>query len=269
MSLIDYFAMRIVPKMYRGKGALHPAESGRLTEHVSCLREYDVNVFFIRKSDALVAIDAGYKDYPGFAEACSAQGIDPAEVQAVFLTHVDPDHAGGLDARCANVFPNAQVYLGKVEENYLTNVYHRKQIGPFGLKNSVSLRAGYKLLEDGETVRVGNIELTALLVPGHTLGHLAYLVNGELLFTGDSIALNDEGGWCFFDLFNYDSALNSRSLEALRERFDLGSVRYVFTAHNGFTSDSEAAFRHVDVSPDLNKRGFVFDETAPYDCFAS
>ena len=58
MSLIDYFAMRIVPKMYRGKGALHPAESGRLTEHVSCLREYDVNVFFIRKSDALVAIEA-------------------------------------------------------------------------------------------------------------------------------------------------------------------------------------------------------------------
>lgn len=232
------------------------------------MREYDVNIFFIQRGDTLVAIDAGYKDYPGFAEACAVQGIDPKKVQAVFLTHADPDHAGGLDARCENIFPNARVYLGKTEENYLTNVYHRKQIGPFGLKNSVSLRKGYRLLEDGETVRMGEFELTALLVPGHTLGHLAYLLEGGLLFTGDSIALNADGGWCFFDLFNYDSELNSRSLAALRDRIDLDAVRYVFTAHNGFTDDSKAAFRHVDVSPDLGKKGFVFDETAPYDCFA-
>ncbi len=48
MSLIDYFAMNIVPRMYRGKGALHPAETGVLTEEVSCIREYDVNIFIIR-----------------------------------------------------------------------------------------------------------------------------------------------------------------------------------------------------------------------------
>ena len=32
MSLIDYFAIHIVPRMYRGKGALHPAPTGKLTE---------------------------------------------------------------------------------------------------------------------------------------------------------------------------------------------------------------------------------------------
>ncbi len=58
MSLIDYFAMNIVPKMYRGKGALHPSPTGKLTDMVSCIREYDVNIFFIRKNETLIAINA-------------------------------------------------------------------------------------------------------------------------------------------------------------------------------------------------------------------
>lgn len=34
MSLIDTFAIHIVPRMYRGKGALHPAPTGQLTDVV-------------------------------------------------------------------------------------------------------------------------------------------------------------------------------------------------------------------------------------------
>ncbi len=268
MSPIDYFATNIVPKMYRGKGALHPCETGVLTSQVSCVREFDVNIYFVRKGEMLIAIDAGYKNYDGFVRACRKANVDPALVRAVFLTHVDPDHAGGLDVNCANVFPRAQVYLGRIEENYLTNTYHRKKIGPFAIKNSVSIAAGYHLLEDGEMVNVGGIGVQAFLVPGHTLGHLAYLIDGDLLFTGDAIALNQQGGWCFFDTFNYDSALNKRSLAQLRKRLDINSIRYVFTAHNGFTDQAATAFAHIDTMPNLNKRGFVFDETAPYDCFA-
>ena len=268
MSLIDYFATRIVPKMYRGKGALHPAETGFLTENVSCVREYDVNIFFVRKGDAVIAIDAGYKNFAGLPSECAKIGIDPNKVEALFLTHADPDHAGGLDVNCTNNFGGAQVYLGQIEENYLTNAYHRKQIGPFGLKNSVSIADGYRLLEDGEVVKVAGFTIQALLVPGHTLGHIAYLIDGELLFTGDALALNKDGGWCFFDIFNYDSAMNIRSLAALERRLDLDKIRYVFTAHNGYTDDAAAAFAHADTVPDWNRKGFVFDETAPYDCFA-
>lgn len=158
MSLIDYFAVHIVPRMYRGKGALHPAETGRLTDQVSCVREYDVDIFFIQK---------------------------------------------------------------------------------------------------------GDVRVQALLVPGHTLGHLCYLIDDTLLFTGDSIALNKEGGWCF----NYDSKLNQESLAALKNRVDLSVIQYVFTSHNGFTDNAQSAFRHIEVIPDLNAKGVLFDETAPYDCF--
>ena len=101
-SLIDTFAIHVVPRMYRGKGALHPAETGRLTDRVSCVREYDVNIFFIRKGETLIAIDAGYKDHPGLLPGCRKIGVDPAGVQALFLTHADPDHAGGLDIHQEN-----------------------------------------------------------------------------------------------------------------------------------------------------------------------
>ena len=267
MNLIDYFAIHIVPRMYRGKRALHPAPTGKLTDVVSCVREYDVNIFFLCKGDTLMAIDAGYKSHPGLLARCRKIGVDPAGVQALFLTHADPDHAGGLDIRQENAFQNARVYLGEREENYLTNTWHRKQIGPFGLKNSVTIANGYHLLKDGETVQIGDFKVQAFLVPGHTLGHLCYLIDDELLFTGDSIALNQNGGWCFFDIFNYDSRMNMESLKALRNKLDLGRIRYVFTSHNGFTDDPKSAFRHIDTTPTL-KKGRPFDETAPYDCFA-
>ena len=121
MSIIDYFAMNVVPKMYRGKGALHPAATGELGFGVRCVREYDVNIFFIQGDRHLVAIDAGYKNYPRLGEKCRRIGVDPADVTDLFLTHADPDHAGGLDARCVDPFKNARIYLGKLEENYLTN----------------------------------------------------------------------------------------------------------------------------------------------------
>ncbi|MBQ9662679.1 MAG: MBL fold metallo-hydrolase [Oscillospiraceae bacterium] len=268
MSIMDYFAVHIVPKMYRGKGALHPSETGKLTDMVSCVREYDVNIFFIHKGDTLIAIDAGYKNHPGLLPGCRKIGVDPGKVQALFLTHADPDHAGGLDVRQTNHFENAKIYVGETEENYLTNTYHRKQIGPIGLKNSVAIKPGYHLLKDGETARIGDIRVQALLVPGHTLGHLCYLIDDTMLFTGDAIALNKDGGWCFFSLFNYDSELNIRSLHVLQERLTLSDIRYVFTSHNGYTGDAPSVFRHIDTIPDIRSKDAVFDETAPYDCFA-
>ncbi len=70
-----------------------------------------------------------------------------------------------------------------------------------------------------------------------------------------------------YDVNIYDSKMNMASLRALRNKLDLGRIRYVFTSHNGFTDDLQSAFRHIDTIPALEK-GRPFDETAPYDCFA-
>jgi glyoxylase-like metal-dependent hydrolase (beta-lactamase superfamily II) len=48
------------------------------------------------------------------------------------------------------------------------------------------------LFKDGETFRIGEVEATALLVPGHTPADMAYLVDGAA-FVGDTLFMPDVG----------------------------------------------------------------------------
>ncbi len=48
------------------------------------------------------------------------------------------------------------------------------------------------LFKDGETFTIGNIEATALLVPGHTPADMAYLMDGHV-FVGDTLFMPDVG----------------------------------------------------------------------------
>ena len=49
-----------------------------------------------------------------------------------------------------------------------------------------------RLLDDGDTLMIGDIALIALHVPGHTPADMAYVV-GDALFTGDTIFMPDYG----------------------------------------------------------------------------
>ena len=48
------------------------------------------------------------------------------------------------------------------------------------------------LFKDGETFKIGDVEATALLVPGHTPADMAYLVDGSV-FVGDTLFMPDVG----------------------------------------------------------------------------
>ncbi|MCB1114351.1 MAG: MBL fold metallo-hydrolase [Chlamydiia bacterium] len=48
----------------------------------------------------------------------------------------------------------------------------------------------YEFMKGEKTLKFGNAEIRAIHVPGHTLGNMAYLVNEEFLFTGDSIFIS-------------------------------------------------------------------------------
>lgn len=49
-----------------------------------------------------------------------------------------------------------------------------------------------RLLDDGDELRVGEIPLIALFVPGHTPADMAYVI-GDALFTGDTMFMPDYG----------------------------------------------------------------------------
>lgn len=43
------------------------------------------------------------------------KGVTPEELQLIYITHLHPDHIGGLLKEGKVVFPNAEVYVNRVE----------------------------------------------------------------------------------------------------------------------------------------------------------
>ncbi|MDJ1169845.1 MBL fold metallo-hydrolase [Roseofilum sp. BLCC_M154] len=66
-----------------------------------------------------------------------------------------------------------------------------------GCTSIVPQHAGAKcadrFIADGEVLQVGEIEIQAIATPGHTDSHVAYLVNGQKLLTGDSLLIRGCG----------------------------------------------------------------------------
>ena len=49
--------------MYRGKEIFKPLNTGWIDENVACVREWVANIFFYRKGDTTIMVDAGYNYY--------------------------------------------------------------------------------------------------------------------------------------------------------------------------------------------------------------
>ncbi len=86
------FQRRAMSAFYRGKGIFKPLNTGRIDDNVACVREWVANVFFYRKGDATVMIDAGY-NYDRLEEKMGWLGIDPKSIGDILITHQDTDHS--------------------------------------------------------------------------------------------------------------------------------------------------------------------------------
>lgn len=81
------------------------------------------------------------------------------------------------------------IYLSREEENLIKKRKRRR----FLFSNPIEISKEYSFLEDREIVKVGNIKVEAIHTPGHTIGHMSYLLDDRFLFTGDLLILkNDE-----------------------------------------------------------------------------
>src|SRR6266853_272458 len=85
-----------------------------------------VNAFLIKYEDKLVLIDAGSSELVGptagkLPQSLRAAGAPPENITDVFVTHIHPDHTGGLMNGTTKVFPNATIHIDKREVDYWFN----------------------------------------------------------------------------------------------------------------------------------------------------
>jgi len=230
--IIGVLACAFVGMMLKMKSEMSgfaPMETGKVVDDIFVIKDDFANIFIIQDSAQYIVIDCA-TNLTTVAEQMKKLGINHHDVVAVFLTHTDGDHVGALE-----LFDKSKLYMSKEEEQMING--KKSKFLWFG--NSIS-RTDYILLEDRQTVQTGNLKIEGILVPGHTSGTMAYLINDKYLFTGDILSLKDGKIApipAFFDM-NHDQAV--ASMEIIRH---IPAVEYIFTAHWGYTDDYKTAVK--------------------------
>ena len=122
------FQKRTMSFIYRGKEIFKPLNTGRIDQHVSCIREWIANIFFYTKDGTTIMIDAGY-NYDRLEEKMGWLDIDPANIKHVLITHQDTDHVGALERDSQGLLREAKLYIGEIENRYLTGEATRRVVG--------------------------------------------------------------------------------------------------------------------------------------------
>ncbi|MBR0228631.1 MAG: MBL fold metallo-hydrolase [Clostridia bacterium] len=251
-------------RLFRGKAIFKPLNTGWIDDHVACVREWIANIFFYTKNGTTVMIDAGY-NYERLREKMGWLGIDPASIRDILITHQDTDHVGALETDSELLFKNATVYIGEIENRYLTGEKRRKVF--HGLYRLPMVKTDNKktLLRDGQIFHIGDIKIECILVPGHTWGHMVYLIDDTYLFTGDTIWFGADGGYSFLSTLAEDNRLAVQSLAKLEENIRGRNRRIaVITGHTGWTDDLDFAFAHrAEICKPFTRH--YSDPQAPYD----
>ncbi|MBI3430976.1 MAG: MBL fold metallo-hydrolase [Hydrogenophilales bacterium] len=96
-----------------------------------------------------------------------------ARIEWVLDTHLHADHLSGGPA------------LGQGDHI----PYHLHPYDAIHPMDLLPARIAYRPLEAGQTLRIGQAEVRVLHFPGHTLGMVAFLIEGRYLLSGDSLFL--------------------------------------------------------------------------------
>ncbi|MDM7458942.1 MAG: MBL fold metallo-hydrolase, partial [Paracoccus sp. (in: a-proteobacteria)] len=127
-------------------------------------------------------------------DALAASDLTPDDITDIVITHGHPDHLWGiLDDFDEPMFPDARILMGAQEHAYWTDPATADSIGEerasfyAGASRRLSILGDrVELFDDGDEVLPG---ITARLTPGHTPGHMSFLVSGDqpAMIVGDAI----------------------------------------------------------------------------------
>ena len=142
-----------------------------------------INVFLLEKKGERFLIDAGNDPRRGSLKGkLDTLKVDPATVKAVFITHIHPDHVGGLLWNNAPLFPNATIFIAREEYEAWKKDANRAALG----KYLMPYQSRLQLVAYGQPLQGGLLPIKkAGHTPGHTVYKLALSETDAAIFVGD------------------------------------------------------------------------------------
>ena len=189
-----------------------------------------VNCFALKGPNGITLIDAGtgpsWGEAMGHAPAAmAAAAIAPEDVARVLITHLHGDHALGLFDGDSARFPKAEIIVPEADFGFYGDEANRART-PENKQGAFAITASLKKHYAGRIRSVTGEAapgITLIPLPGHTVGHSGYLIQGEnesLLLWGDALHLSDlqasdpEIGF----IYDFDAATALASRRAILQR---------------------------------------------------
>lgn len=172
-----------------------------LAESFRPARRTAVNAFLVYSAGRLALIETGSGNYlqPTAGKVMAnikAAGVDPADIEAVLLTHMHPDHSAGLTdtATGRRNFPNAELVVHENEPRHwyddanMSGATERARRLYFqcAREQTAPYRDRMRLFREGEVFP----GVTAIPRHGHTPGHTTFMISSgkeQLLVWGDTV----------------------------------------------------------------------------------
>ncbi len=144
----------------------------------------DSNCYIIGDQGEGIVVDPG-AEAKRILKAIDNLGL---KIKCIVLTHGHIDHIGALaevqEATGAEVCIHAEDAQQLTDASKNLSIY----VGP-----KFSVKAADRLLQDGDIIQVGGLEVEVIHTPGHTRGGITLKCGNDLLITGDTLFAGSVG----------------------------------------------------------------------------
>jgi len=183
------------------------------------------NSFLVWKEKEAILFDCGGDDLSKLESFIEEKKLI---LEKVIFTHGHYDHIGGL-LKLKEIYPDVVVYIGKEEEEFLTN--SDLSLSNYLINKNFKYKESYKTLKDGDIID----GFLVIDTPGHTIGGKSFFhKESGIVIVGDTMF---KGSYGRYDL----PTSNGKSLFAsLKKLCDiLPSDTRVYNGHTEMTTIGE------------------------------
>ena len=224
---------------------------------------FDCNVYALRTAEGVALFDCGAG--MGMAQMVGHlldDGLDPADVRWLLLTHGHGDHAGG-GAAARQAFPGLRIAASARVAAWMRDA-DEGSIGLRAARAAGIYPANYclrafevdRVMGEGERLTLGAHALEVLETPGHSDGHLCFMTHcdgGTYLFSGDQVF---HGGKILIQnipdcrLANYAASMAKLAGRGVTHLFP-GHMAFVLRDGQAHIDRANAIFASMGIPPNI------------------